>query len=290
MKPSSFDYVKPETREEVFSHLAADPEETKIIAGGQSLVPMMNFRLARPSRLIDINAVPGLSGITTVDGRLHIGARTRHITLQNHGGSDPLAKILRVAAAHVGHLPIRTRGTFGGSLAHSDAASEWCLLARLLDAEITVESQRGGRAIGARDFFQSLYTTSMEPDELLVDVSLPALGPDHQSGFAEFARRAGDFAIIAVGTDIAVAHGRVKAARVCVGGVSDRPFRSAAVEQLLLGERWDAEPASSALVQEAAELLAEEVDPPSDAHGDADYRRDLVRDVFRKALAQGAQG
>jgi carbon-monoxide dehydrogenase medium subunit len=272
MKPSSFDYVKPETREEVFSHLAADPEETKIIAGGQSLVPMMNFRLARPSRLIDINAVPGLSGITTVDGRLHIGARTRHITLQNHGGSDPLAKILRVAAAHVGHLPIRTRGTFGGSLAHS-----------------TVESQRGGRAIGARDFFQSLYTTSMEPDELLVDVSLPALGPDHQSGFAEFARRAGDFAIIAVGTDIAVAHGRVKAARVCVGGVSDRPFRSAAVEQLLLGERWDAEPASSALVQEAAELLAEEVDPPSDAHGDADYRRDLVRDVFRKALAQGAQ-
>ena len=288
MKPSSFTYAKPASREETLALLAAHPEESKVLAGGQSLVPMMNFRLARPERLVDINAVPGLAGIRAEGDRLHIGARTRHIHVQNHAGSDPLSRLLRTTAVHVGHLPIRTRGTFGGSLAHSDAASEWCLVARLLDAQMAVESVRGGRTIAAEDFFLSIFTTSMEPDELLVDVSLPLLGPEHQTGFAEFARRAGDFAIVAVATDVAVEHGVVTRARVCIGGVSETPFRSAAAEAVLTGQPWADDPAGSALVRAAAEAAAGEVSPPTDAHGDAEYRRDLVRALFLRAVATGA--
>jgi len=287
MKPSSFDYVKPASRAEALNLLAEDPDESKILSGGQSLVPMLNFRLARPGRLIDINAVPDLSGMRVAGDRLNIAARTRHIEVQNHRGSDTLARLLRTAAAHVGHLPIRTRGTFGGSLAHSDAASEWCLIARLLDAEMTVESTRGTRMIPAEDFFLSIFTTALEPDELLVNVSLPLLGPDHQAGFAEFARRAGDFAIVAVTTDVAVADGTVNSAHVCIGGVSDTPFRSAAAEQVLIGQPWDTETGTDDLIREAAAAAAAEVSPPSDSHGDAQYRRDLVRALFTRSIAQG---
>ena len=288
MKPSSFEYVKATSREEVLTLLAADPDGSKILAGGQSLVPMMNFRLARPERLIDINAVPGLAGITTGNDRMDIAARTRHLAVQNHSGADPLSRLLRTTAVHVGHLPIRTRGTFGGSLAHSDASSEWCLIARLLDAEVTVESVRGRRTIAAADFFLSIFTTAMEPDELLTSVSLPVLDEHHQVGFAEFARRAGDFAIVAVTTDVTVSAGHVSAARVCIGGVSDVPFRSAAAEQVLVGQPWDPEPAASGLVREAAEAASAEVSPPSDAHGDAAYRRDLVRSLLLRSVSQGS--
>jgi carbon-monoxide dehydrogenase medium subunit len=289
VKPSSFDYVRPKTKAEVLSLLAEDPDESKILAGGQSLVPMMNFRLARPERLIDINDVPDIAGIEERGNRLHIGARTRHIAVQNHAGAGPLARVLRYAATQVGHLPIRTRGTFGGSLAHSDAASEWCLLARLLDAEMTVESLgRGRRTIAAKDFFQSIFTTSMEPDELLVDVSLPMLDASHQTGFAEYARRAGDFAIVAVTTDVKIDHGKVSSARVCLGGVSETPFRSEAAERLLVGADWHSEPATSGIVAEAIEAMAAEISPPSDAHGDAEYRKDLVRALFARSIGQGS--
>ncbi len=288
MKPSAFDYVRPASRDEVLHELARDPDESKILAGGQSLVPMMNFRLARPARLIDINDVPDLSGFSPQGDRLHVAARTRHVALQNASGGDPLSSLLRRAGSLVGHLPIRTRGTFGGSLAHSDAASEWCLVTRLLDGEITVASLRGTRTIPAEDFFVSIFTTSMEPDELLVDVALPRLGADHQTGFVEFARRAGDFAIVAVATDLQVVQGRVATARVCIGGVSDIPFRSAAAESALTGADWSGPEEQDAAARAAAEAATLEVSPPSDAHGDASYRRDLVRSLLVRALHQGA--
>ena len=283
MKPSGFDYVRPGTLQEALELLAQDDADSKVISGGQSLVPMMNFRLARPSRLIDIARLTELEGIRTDGDRVHIGARVRHVQLQNTSLRGPLGSLLRRSAALVGHLPIRTRGTFGGSLAHSDAASEWCLLARLLDAEITVRSLRGERVIPAADFFLSVFTTAMEPDELLTSVSLPSLGEDHTTGIAEFARRAGDFAIVAVLGDVAVSSGTVTSARIAIGGGSDRPFRSAAAEQMLVGGTWGPE-----LLRSAAEAAAEEVDPPSDAHGDAVYRRDLVRALLPRALATGA--
>lgn len=280
MKPAIFDYVRPGSLDEVLAELAQDPDESKILAGGQSLVPMMNFRLARPERLIDINTVPGLEGVEERDGRVVIRTRTRHLALQNLAMATPLGALLRQGAANVGHLPIRTRGTFGGSIAHCDAASEWCLIASLLDAEMTVVSQaRGERTIPASDFFLSIFTTAMETDEVLTSISLPALGEGYVTGIAEFARRAGDFAIVAATGAVKVVDGVVEEARVCLGGVADTPFRSAAAEQTLLGQAWTPE-----LLAGAAEAAADEVNPPSDAHGDSEYRRDLVRALLPRAL------
>jgi carbon-monoxide dehydrogenase medium subunit len=284
VKPSAFSYVRPTSVDEVLVELARDPDDTKVLAGGQSLVPMMNLRLARPGRLVDVNAVPGLGGVSTIDDRVVVGARTRHLDVQEASVPGPLGSLLRRSAQHIGHLPIRTRGTFGGSLAHSDPASEWCLLARLLDATLTVRSaERGRREISAQDFFVTMFTTSMEQDELLVDVALPVLDDRHRTGIAEFARRAGDFAIVAVMVDVAVdADDVVAQARICVGGVSDVPYRSAVGEAMLVGERLSAE-----LVREAADEVAAEVTPPSDVYGDAGYRRDLVRALLPRAVSSG---
>jgi carbon-monoxide dehydrogenase medium subunit len=284
VKPASFTYVRPGSVDDVLAELARDPDDTKVLAGGQSLVPMMNLRLARPGRLVDINSVPGLDGVSAVDDRVVIGTRTRHLDVQETTVSGPLGSLLRRSAHHIGHLPIRTRGTFGGSLAHCDPASEWCLLARLLDATLTVRSaERGQREIPAADFFVTMFTTSMEPDELLVDVALPALDDRHRTGVAEFARRAGDFAVVAVMTDVAVDDdGVVARARICVGGVGDVPHRSPTGEAFLVGERLGPE-----LVREAAEVVATEVTPPSDVYGSADYRRDLVRALLPRAVQGG---
>jgi carbon-monoxide dehydrogenase medium subunit len=282
VKPSPFEYVRPDTLDEALAVLAQDPDESKVLAGGQSLIPMMNFRLARPERLVDINRVPGLAGTEIRADRLHIAARTRHLALQNTDVQGPLGHLLRQAAVNVGHLPIRTRGTFGGSIAHCDAASEWCLVAALLDAEMTVRSEaRGERSIAAADFFQSIFTTAMESDEILTSISLPALDDTYVTGISEFARRAGDFAIVAATAAVQVTDGVVTDARVSLGGVSEIPFRSTAAEQTMLGEEW-----SPSLVEAAAEAAATEVDPPSDTHGDAEYRRDLVRALLPRALRE----
>lgn len=282
MKPSPFEYVAPSTLEEALDVLAQDPDESKILAGGQSLIPMMNFRLARPERLIDINHVAGIDGMKVQGDRLSIATRTRHVTIQNTNLPGPLGHLLRQAAAKVGHLPIRTRGTFGGSLAHCDAASEWCLVASLLDADISVTSRaRGPRTIPAAEFFQAIFTTAMEPDEILTQVSLPLLDDSWVTGISEFARRAGDFGIVTTTAAIQVVDGSVAAARVSIGGVHEIPFRSSAAESVLLGQPW-----SPDVVRAAAEAAAVEVDPPADVHGDAAYRRDLVRALLPRALRQ----
>lgn len=283
MKPSPFEYHRPESLEEALGMLARDPDESKVLAGGQSLVPMMNFRLASPTRLIDINRVPDLEGMSVSGDRLRVAARTRHIDVHRNELPGPLGELLREAAGHVGHLPIRTRGTFGGSIAHCDAASEWCQVAALLDAEMTVVSaSRGERTIQAADFFQSIFTTSLELDEILVAVTLPVLGETWVTGIAEFARRAGDFGIVTATTALNIVEGVVAEARISLGGVHEIPFRSEAAETVLAGQAFTPE-----LVVAAAEAAADEVDPPSDVHGDADYRRDLVRALLPRAVRSG---
>ncbi|MUL80673.1 MULTISPECIES: xanthine dehydrogenase family protein subunit M [unclassified Mycolicibacterium] len=282
MKPRPFVYDAPTSLDEALAILASDPDDSKVLAGGQSLIPMMNFRLASPARLVDINRVPGLSGIETVGDEVVIATRTRHIEVQNNGLGGPLGSLLRKAAGYVGHLPIRTRGTFGGSIAHCDAASEWCLVASLLDAKMTAASQsRGERTIAAADFFQSIFTTALEPDEILVRVALPALDDTWHTGIAEFARRAGDFGIITTTVALKIIDDVVSEARVSIGGVGEVPFRSAAAEQCLTGQ-----PMTDGLLVSAAEAAADEVDPPSDTHGDAAYRRDLVRALLPRALGR----
>lgn len=288
MKPAAFDYVAPGSLEEVLARLALDPDEAKIIAGGQSLIPMMNFRLARPSVLVDIQHLTELVGEQRTESSRIIGARVTHAALEHGVGDDPLSTLLRSAARHIAHAPIRNRGTLGGSLAHADPTSEWCLVARLLDATLHIAGPSGGRQVAARDFFRTVFTTAIEPTEVLTGVELPILPGSHETGFAEFARRAGDFAIVAAATDIEIVDGSVSAARVCLGGVSDVPVRAFDAEALLVGTDWSSESARRAAIAAAGDAAAASVNPASDSNGATEYRRDLVKVMIERAIQSGA--
>src|SRR5579884_2580564 len=192
VKPAPFAYHRPATLDAAVRLLAElAPQDGRVLAGGQSLVPMMAFRLARPAHLIDINGVAGLGDATVRDGELRIGALVRHAAFHRPAGGGPLGAMLAAVARHIGHYPIRTRGTFCGSLANADPASEWCLIAATLGAEMVGMSARGQRVIMADDFFSGIMTTALAEDELLIEVRLPLLAPDTRCGFYEFSRRAG---------------------------------------------------------------------------------------------------
>jgi aerobic carbon-monoxide dehydrogenase medium subunit len=279
MKPASFAYVRAASVPEATAALDRFGDEGKILAGGQSLLPLMNFRLARPEALIDIGDLRELAGLRAQPGQVSVGALTRHLDLERCGLDGPLGTLLRASAAHVGHLPIRTRGTFGGSVAHADPASEWCMLTTLLDGSVTAVSTAGKRQITARDFFETVFTTTLRPDELLTAVTLPLLGDTHRVAVVEFTRRAGDFAVVAVMVACTVQDGTLGEARVCLGGVAGRPVRSLAAEAVLTGQ-----PAGTEAFVAASDAAAAAVTPPSDIHGSAEYRRDLVRVLVRRAL------
>jgi carbon-monoxide dehydrogenase medium subunit len=279
VKPAAFEYRRPETIEDVVALLAEHGDEAKVLAGGQSLVPMMNFRLAAPAVVIDIGAVSGLDALTWDDDHLTIGAQVRHHRLEQPGFGGPLGSLFSTAARHVGHWPIRLRGTFGGSIAHADPAAEWCLLAALLDVEAVVRSASGQRAIKACDLFETFLTTTIGDDELLTEIRVPWLTEDWVTGFSEFSRRAGDFAVVAVGTALRLDGGRVAEARIAAGGVATTPVRLSRAEAALIGQPLDA-----ASVDQAAAAGATEVEPGADIHGSTEYRRDLVRSLTRRAL------
>ena len=295
MKPARFAYAAPDSIEGVLDALDRFGDEAKVLSGGQSLVPMMNFRLARPEVIVDIGRVGGLDGMSVVNGSLTVGARVIHARLEApaaamaDGRTEPLGgvlgSLLPEVARFVGHLPIRARGTFGGSIAHADPAAEWCILARTLDAEMVALRRGGERVITAADFFETVFTTALEPEELLAAVRLPILGDDWRAGFCEFSRRAGDFAVVAAMTAVRLdrATGAISEARIGVGGVAGVPVRLPAAEATLAGEVPGAE-----LHAATAEVAAGEVDPAGDLHGSAAYRRDLVRAMVARALAQGA--
>lgn len=280
MKPAAFQYERPRDVAEVLNLLAEHGDEAKILAGGQSLVPMMNFRLARPAVIIDIGVVPGLGQVSRDGETVVIGTRVRHIELERPPFDGPLSSLIAEAARHVGHIPIRLRGTFGGSIAHADPAAEWCLLARTLDANVAVASSRGERVIAASDMFQSAFVTSIADDELLTDVRLPWLGGDWETGFSEFSRRAGDFAVVAVASAVRLVDGHIAEARIGAAGVGAVPVRLTQAEAALAGQ-----PLGPDAIDAASEIAGEEVDPRGDIHGSADYRRDLVRALTRRALS-----
>src|SRR5690349_15975949 len=196
MKPAPFRYHAPKTLDEAVALLAeVAPDDGRVLAGGQSLVPTMAFRLARPAHLVDINGIQSLAKVTANGGGLSIGACVRHAAFHRPVVEGPLGKLLSTVVRHIGHYPIRTRGTFCGSLAHADPASEWCLVAAMLGAELLARSVRGTRTIAASDFFRGAMSTALEPDELLVEARLPLLPRRTRFGFYEFSRRSGDFAI-----------------------------------------------------------------------------------------------
>ena len=283
MKPAAFEYHAPRTVEEALSLLGEHQDEAKVLAGGQSLVPAMNFRLARPAVLVDIAHLPGLDRIDDSDpDHVTVGARVRHLDLEHNDIAGPLGRLFAQTGRWVGHYPIRVRGTFGGSLAHADPAAEWCALASALDAEMQCRSASGSRVVTASDFFDGMaFTTSLEPDELLVSVRLPRLGDSWGVGVAEFARRWGDFAIVLAIAAVERDGDRVTDARIALGGVAGSPVRAGNAEAALNGR-----PATTATVAAAAAAAADEVDPTGDIHGSADYRRDLVRAMVTRALDQ----
>ncbi len=284
MKPAPFQYHAPKTVAEAVALLAqVAPDDGRVLAGGQSLVPTMAFRLARPAHLVDINGIAELGRIALADGKLTIGACVRHAAFYRPVAEGPLGRLLASVVRHIAHHPIRTRGTFCGSLVNADPASEWCLVAATLGAEMVAQSGRGARVIAAADFFAGIMTTTLQEDELLVEARLPLLPPDTRFGFYEFSRRAGDFAIAMALVTYRLADGRMVEPRLGIGGAEPKPRRIAQAEQLLDGQR----PGPEAFTA-AAQAAAEAVEAMDDFNYSAQYRRDLVGTVTLRALQQAA--
>ncbi len=281
MKPATFEYHRVGTVGEAVERLGELGEDAKLLAGGQSLVPMMNFRLARPPALVDISRVAELRYLTREGDTLRIGALTSHLAIERMDAPELLDgfSFLKEAAHWVGHYPIRTRGTFGGSVAHADPAAEWCLLAVLLDAEIVARGPGGERTIAAADFLLGFLTNALDPDEVLVEVRFPR--PASRAALHEYARRRGDFAIVAAAVAVDVEEDTCRSARIVIGGVDDVPVRIGEAEAALAGSRLEAE-----AIEEAAQAAARAVDPASDIHGSAEYRRHLTAVLVTRALGE----
>ena len=259
------------------------PDDGRVLAGGQSLVPTMAFRLARPHHLVDINGIEALRRLGVEQDKLVIGAGVRHQAFHRPVVEGPLGVLLSAVMRHIAHYPIRTRGTFCGSIAHADPASEWCLVAATLGAEMVARSARGTRIITAADYFQGIMTTALAPDELLTEVRLPILSAETRAGFYEFNRRAGDFAMGMALVTFRLANGVIVDPHVGIGGAEAYARRIAAAEALLTGRAPE-----SAVFRAAAEAASAAIDPLTDAQTNAEYRRDLVATVTRRALEQAA--
>jgi len=284
MKPAPFIRHLPHTLDEALKILAAvAPQDGRVLAGGQSLVPIMAFRLAKPAHLVDINEVVGLDRLASDGKALSIGARVRHAAFHKSVVDNPLGRLLTDVARHVAHYPIRLRGTFCGSLAHADPASEWCLVAATLDAIMVAKSTRGERLIAAKDYFEGIMSTALAEDELLCETRLPLLADDAKFGFNEFSRRAGDFAMAAALVTYRLQGGKIAEARIGVGGAEPSPRRIAEAESAL-----NAKTPGDAAFRAAAEAAAKAIEPLEDHQTNADYRRDLVRAVVRRALEHAA--
>jgi carbon-monoxide dehydrogenase medium subunit len=283
MKLPPVGYEAPTTAAEAVGLLAEYLDEASVLAGGQSLIPLLALRLARPAVLIDINGIDELSGVSTTDGWMAIGAMTREYVAEESETVADTVPLLAAALPLIGHEAIRNRGTIGGSLAHADPAAELPAVARALDAELVVRGQSGERVIPAVQWFEGFLTTSRRPDELLVEVRFPAAGRGTGVSFQEVARRHGDFAIVGLATSLTLSGGVINDARLAFAGVSDVPVRAAAAEDLLAGERPSAE-----LFDEAARRATEDIDPPADLHGSSDYRKRVAAALVRRGLRAAA--
>jgi len=284
MKPQSFVYAAPESVEDVLDLLGRHGPDAAVLAGGQSLVPIMAFRLAKPAHLVDINEIEELSKIASDGKTLSIGARVRHAAFHKAVVPGPLGAILTHVARHIAHYPIRMRGTFCGSIAHADPASEWCLVAATLGATMVAKSTRGERLIAAKDFFQGLMTTALAEDELLTEVRLPIPPNDTKFGFNEFNRRAGDFAIAAAFVSYRLKDGKIVEPHIGVGGAEPTPRRLTDTENELAGKS-----PGDAAFRRAADIASQVIEPLQDHQTSFDYRCDLVRAVVRRALEHASQ-
>ncbi|MFY9777980.1 MAG: xanthine dehydrogenase family protein subunit M [Trebonia sp.] len=283
MKLPYVEYEAPTTMAEAVDLLAEHQDEASVLAGGQSLIPLMALRLARPAVLIDINGLSELSLVAVEDGRVTIGAMTREYVAEDSATIGDTVPLLAAALPLIGHEAIRSRGTIGGSLAHADPAAELPAVARALDAEFVVRGRAGERVVPAADWFEGYLATSRRPDEILAEVRFPAAGPGTGVAFLEVARRHGDFAIVGLAVSLTLADGVISDARLAFAGVSDVPVRAAEAEDLLVGERPSAE-----LFAEAARVATAALDPPADLNGSPEYRKRIAATLVRRGLQAAA--
>ena len=280
MKPAAFDYVAAESVPAAVAVLSRAGGDGKILAGGQSLVPMLNFRLLRPAVLVDINRVPGLAAIGVAGDVVTVGALTRHHALETSPLIAAHLPVLAAAMPHVAHLAIRNRGTIGGSLAHADPAAELPMLAVLLDARIGIAGPNGRRVAEARSFFRGALTTSLDHDEVITDVAIPRLVAGTGWAFEELARRKGDFALAAIGVTLSARDGVADRPRIAVLGAGDTPHRAAAAESLLTGRA-----VTAPIIAEAAAAVAAAARPDADLKASSAYRRRLLGALANRAIA-----
>jgi len=279
-----FEYHGPATLDEAIALLARYGERAKALAGGQSLVPLLTLRLARPEVVVDLNGIQELRVVRRDGDDLFIGALVRHRALERGEGALAACALLQEAAALIGNVRVRTLGTIGGSLAHADPAAELPAVACALDGTLVVRGAAGERAIPAHEFFVGALTTALTPDEVIVGIRLPVLGPGVGYAVTEFTRRAGDFAIVAAVAVVEVRQaGEIARARVALAGVGSTPIRLRGVEAALKSERPDPR-----TFRRAAEGAAREIEPEGDAHASAAYRRHLARVLTARALERAA--
>jgi aerobic carbon-monoxide dehydrogenase medium subunit len=285
MKPPRFEYAAPRTLDEAVDLLDQHGEGAKVLAGGQSLIPLLNFRLAHPAMLVDINRLADLAYVRPNDGGVAIGALTRQHAVERSGEVAARVPVLAEACHLIGHLPIRHRGTIGGNLAHADPASELPAVMVALEAEIRLASRRGARGVPAGEFFTGALTTALQTGELLTEVRVPGLPPRTGGAFVEMARRAGDYALVGVAAIVTLdGAGRCQRARLALCGVGPTPVRARAAEEALTGHA-----PAGAVLDEAARRAADATSPSGDLHGSAAFRRQLARHFTREAIQMAAR-
>lgn len=278
MKPAPFTYHDPSDLESAMRLLAELDGDVELTAGGQSLMPMLNLRVSRPDHLVDLRRIEGLNGVEVSASHLVVGAMTTHRTIETSPLVRRAVPLLSEAAAHIGHIPIRERGTIGGSLSLADPTAELPLASVVLDAEMTMQSLRGQRSVPAEKFFHSVLQTELAEDEILTRIAFPLPSAGTGSAFAEFSRRRGDFCIVGVAVVVGIKGGRYESARIGLCGVSDRPFRSAEAERLV------GEPVGERTANWIAEAVAAEFDPVDDGRASVDDRRDIAKALVRRTL------
>jgi carbon-monoxide dehydrogenase medium subunit len=284
VKPPAFEYVAVASAEEAVAELAAHGDAAKLLAGGQSLMPMLNLRLAAPGRLVDLNRVAALASIEERAGGVAIGAMTRQRAVEKSVLVASRVPLLADALPWVGHTAIRNRGTLGGSLAHADPAAELPAVALGLDARFTVRGPGGSRTVAAREFFTGYFTTALAPTELLAEVWFPALPAGSGVAWIEVARRHGDYALAGVAAVVTVDGGIVREARLAVTGVDAVPVRATAAERLLAGA-----PLTAQAMEAAAEEVRRQIEPHTDIHATAGYRRHVAGALTTRALFRASE-
>jgi CO/xanthine dehydrogenase FAD-binding subunit len=284
MKPPLFEYDDPATVDEALSLLAEHGDEAKVLAGGQSLVPLLNFRLARPERLIDINKLDPLAYVRADEGVLRIGTLTRHATLECSPDVVARVPLLSEAVSLVGHVQIRNRGTVGGAVAHADSAAELPVAFAALEARYHVRSRDRERVIASDEMFVTHMTTTLEVEELLTEIEVPVPPPHTGAAFVEFARRHGDFALGGAAVLLTLDDGVCTRARIGLLAAAPTPIRARAAEEWLLGAAIDARAAG-----EAARRAVADIHPTGDIHGGTDYRRALVETLVQRAILRAAE-